>query len=98
MACNNFTPTLNNNKRKSPKLRSWVWEYFIKLGIDPNSSKETQCKLCDEVLVFSSSTSIPASSVPSECLFSSTGLIQTEIRNRLSPETLESITFLKENS
>jgi len=45
MACNNFAPTLNNNKRKS-----------------------------------------------------STGLIQTEIRNRLSAETLESITFLKENS
>ena len=45
MACNNFAPTLNNNKRKR-----------------------------------------------------STGLIQTEIRNRLFAETLESISFLKENS
>ena len=40
---------------------------------------------------------ITATSVPSECLFSSTGLIQTDLRNRLGPDTLENITFLKEN-
>ena len=39
---------------------------------------------------------ITATSVPSECLFSSTG-IQTNLRNRLAPDTLENITFLKEN-
>jgi hypothetical protein len=41
--------------------------------------------------------SIPATSVPSECLFSTVGLIQTDLRNRLAQETLQSITILKEN-
>ena len=42
--------------------------------------------------------SVPATSVPSECLFSHAGLIQTEIRNRLSPVLLESIVLIKDNS
>nr|XP_047144767.1 zinc finger BED domain-containing protein 4-like [Hydra vulgaris] len=33
--------------------------------------------------------SVPATSVPSECLFSSTGLIDTELRNRLAPSLLK---------
>jgi hypothetical protein len=41
--------------------------------------------------------SIVASSVPSEQLFSSTGNICTDLRNRLSPSTLENITLIKEN-
>ena len=42
--------------------------------------------------------SICATSVPSESLFSQAGLIQTDIRNRLNPQNLENLTFLKENS
>nr|XP_047143006.1 zinc finger BED domain-containing protein 4-like [Hydra vulgaris] len=33
--------------------------------------------------------SVPATSMPSECLFSSTDLIDTELRNRLAPSLLE---------
>ena len=40
---------------------------------------------------------IVVSSVPSESLFSIAGLIQTDQRNRLEPETLENLIFLKEN-
>ena len=39
--------------------------------------------------------SLPATSVPSECLFSSADMIQTDYRNRLNPSILESLTFLK---
>lgn len=42
--------------------------------------------------------SITATSVPSEALFSQVGLIQTELRNRLNPNLLESLTLLKENN
>lgn len=42
--------------------------------------------------------SICATSVPSESLFSQAGLIQTDIKNRLDPQNLENLTFLKENS
>jgi hypothetical protein len=38
-----------------------------------------------------------ASSVPSEALFSKAGLTQTELRNRLTPDTLEKLVILKEN-
>ena len=41
--------------------------------------------------------SVPATSVPSECLFSSTGLIDTELRNRLAPSLLKQLVFIKEN-
>lgn len=41
--------------------------------------------------------SIPATSVPSECLFSRAGLIQTDIRNKLSPSNLENLIFIKDN-
>ena len=41
--------------------------------------------------------SLPATSVPSECLISSTGLIDTELRNRLSPSLLKQFVFIKEN-
>jgi len=40
---------------------------------------------------------IVVTSVPSESMFSTTGVIQNETRNRLKPETLENIVFLKEN-
>ena len=40
---------------------------------------------------------IVATSVPSESLFSHTGMVQTDLRNRLSPDTLENIMFIKEN-
>ena len=40
---------------------------------------------------------ITATSVPSECLFSSTRLKHTDLRNRLAPNTLENVTLLKEN-
>jgi hypothetical protein len=33
--------------------------------------------------------------LPSECLFSHAGLINTYLRNRLSPNTLETLTFFK---
>ena len=39
---------------------------------------------------------IAGTSVPSECLFSHAGLINTYLRNRLSPNTLETLTFLKD--
>jgi hypothetical protein len=35
--------------------------------------------------------------VPSECLFSHAGSINTYLRNRLSPNSLETLTFLKDN-
>ena len=38
-----------------------------------------------------------ATSVPSESLFSQSGLIATELRNRLNPFLLEDLTLLKEN-
>ena len=41
--------------------------------------------------------SVPATSVPSECLFSRSGLICTRLRNRLGPKTLENLVFLKDN-
>ena len=41
--------------------------------------------------------SIQASSVPSESLFSKTGDITRDSRNRLRPELVESLIFLKEN-
>ena len=41
--------------------------------------------------------SIQASSVPSESLFSKTGKITRDDRNRLRPELVESLIFLKEN-
>ena len=40
---------------------------------------------------------IAGTSVSSECLFSHAGLINTYLRNRLSPNTLETLTFLKDN-
>ena len=39
---------------------------------------------------------LPATSVPSEALFSQAGLIQTDIRNRLGPLLLEKLVFLKQ--
>ncbi len=39
----------------------------------------------------------PATSVPSESLFSQAGLVCTYLRNRLSPENLEIITYIKQN-
>ena len=41
--------------------------------------------------------SIPITSVPSESLFSQSGLIQTDLRNRLKPENLDKYSFLKYN-
>jgi hypothetical protein len=41
---------------------------------------------------------IPASSVPSERLFSSAGNVFTKKRNRLSKNSIHNILFLKENS
>ena len=40
----------------------------------------------------------PATSVPAESLFSQAGQIQNDLRNRLNPETLEILNFLKHNS
>lgn len=40
---------------------------------------------------------VTATSVPAESLFSQTGLIDTELRNRLSAAHLEKLVFLKEN-
>ena len=73
-------------KKKISKKKSWVLEHF-------KYSKENGCfcNHCDDFF------SIVATSVPSESLFSHIGLIQTDIRNRLSPDTLENIVFLKEN-
>ena len=42
--------------------------------------------------------SIPASSVPSESLFSKAKEITTDSRNRLKPHLIESLLFIKENS
>ena len=40
---------------------------------------------------------ITATSVPSECLFSKAGRIETYLRNRLNPSTVGNITFIKSN-
>jgi hypothetical protein len=40
---------------------------------------------------------IPATSVPSECLFSHAGEVTTERRNRLSPTNVESLMIIREN-
>ena len=40
---------------------------------------------------------IPATSVPSECVFSRVGEIQDDLRNRLDPAILEMLVFLKDN-
>ena len=39
--------------------------------------------------------SVPVTSVPVECLFSQVGLTQTDLRNRLCPDLLESLTLIK---
>ncbi len=39
----------------------------------------------------------PTTSVSSECLFSHAGLINSFLRNRLKPTTLEKLTFVKDN-
>ena len=39
----------------------------------------------------------PATSVPSECLFSATGYLCWDRRNRLLPKNLDMITFIYEN-
>ena len=41
--------------------------------------------------------SVPATSVPSERIFSSAGLIVTKLSNRLSPEIVDHIIFLNKN-
>ena len=41
---------------------------------------------------------VPATSVPCECLFSIAGIVQTELRNRINPLSLESYCMLKHNS
>lgn len=41
--------------------------------------------------------SVPTTSVPSESLFSSAGIIQNELRNRLNPATLDMLNFIKYN-
>ena len=41
---------------------------------------------------------VPATSVPSESLFSLAGLIQDDLRNRINPVLLEILTFIKHNS
>ena len=38
-----------------------------------------------------------ATSVPAESLFSQSGLIQNDLRNRLSPNVLEMLNFIKSN-
>ena len=40
---------------------------------------------------------IPATSTPSERVFSTMGIIISKLRNRLSPSTAEAILFLKKN-
>ena len=40
---------------------------------------------------------MPVTSLPAECLFSQVGLTQTDLRNRLSPDLLESLTLIKNN-
>lgn len=40
---------------------------------------------------------VPATSVPSERIFSSAGLIVTKLRNRLSSEVVDQIIFLNKN-
>jgi len=42
--------------------------------------------------------SIPASSVPSESLFSKTGEVTTDRRNRMKPRLIENLMFIQENS
>lgn len=41
--------------------------------------------------------SLPATSNPCEALFSQSGITQTDLRNRLYPETLENLILIKEN-
>ena len=49
-------------------------------------------KLSKEILC------IPATSVPSESLFSITGIIQNDQRNRINPSLLNHLNFIKYNS
>lgn len=48
-------------------------------------------KLCRIIM------SVPATAVPSESLFSGAGLTQTDLRNRLNPENLDKLNFIKTN-
>lgn len=41
---------------------------------------------------------VPATSVPSERIFSAAGLLLNKLRNRLSSEMVDSIIFLNKNS
>ena len=89
-------PTLpflsNNNKRRSSKAtRSSTF-------IDKLADQTTETiNSYDLAMVSRAILCITATSVPSECLFSKAGLIETDLRNILNPSRLGQITFLKAN-
>lgn len=59
--------------------------------------KENNCKFPRLFVLARQYLSIPATSVPSERIFSCAGLIVTKLRNRLSSSVIDQIIFLNKN-
>lgn len=80
------------------EVRSYLEEPLIKRGEDPLSWWQAKASVFPHLVkVMEGRLCIVATSVPSERVFSKTGQILTERRNRISPAKLRHLTFLNAN-
>lgn len=80
------------------EVRSYLEEPLIQRAADPLSWWETKASVYPRLVnVMARRLCIVATSVPSERIFSKTGQIITERRNRISPSKLRHLVFLNAN-
>lgn len=100
---NNNNIQLSNNIDLQKELNDYLSAPRLSIEIDNIRInplqwwKDNQHRFPNIALLARKILAIPATSASSERLFSSAGLVITEKRNRLNPNTVESIIFLKEN-